>query len=88
MRFSQLVDKVNKLADTEKGCKTRNRGCKKGSLLSVNDRILQPMVTQEAKISPDFILSEKIFAFAAFVRGLRKPPCAVFFHRLTEGRFF
>ncbi len=38
--FFQLVDKVNKLADTEKSCKTRNRGCKKGSLLSVNDRIL------------------------------------------------
>ena len=32
-RGSQGIDKVNRLAEPEKACKTRKRTCKKGSLL-------------------------------------------------------
>ena len=41
----QDVDKVNRLTDAEKACKTRKQACKKGAYPVVSDRVLQVQLT-------------------------------------------
>ena len=44
-RALQDVDKVNRLTNAEKACKTRKQACKKGNLPIVSDRVLLAQLT-------------------------------------------
>ena len=61
---SRLCQKLKKPA--RQGSKI----AKKGVYTDVNDRVLQSLLTQQAKIPANFLSFAGIFAFAGFVSGL------------------
>ena len=64
MTKSRLCQKLKKPA--RQGSKI----AKKGVYTDVNDRVLQSLLTQQAKIPANFLSFPGIFAFAGFVSGL------------------